>query len=309
METPMPRSLSTGRRAGPARPSTVTGHYADPAVVTSDGRFYVYPTTDGLPDWGADAFRVLSSQDLVTWEDHGDVLRLGRDVVWADRRAWAPAAVVHGGKVYLYFTADENIGVAVADHPTGPFRDIGHPLIERGQFPGTTIDPSVFVDDDGTAYLYWGNGVLHGVRLADDLVSFDPTGVRSWEPPGFREAGWVHRRGDVYYLSWSENDTREEDYRVRYATGPSPFGPWTHRGVLLEKDLSRGIRGPGHHAIVRLPGQDDWLIAYHRFAVPDGDGIHRELVFDELRHRDDGRLEPVVHNAEPLRRTLPRQHH
>jgi beta-xylosidase len=252
---------------------------------------------------------VLSSQDLVTWEDHGDVLRLGRDVVWADRRAWAPAAVVHGGKVYLYFTADENIGVAVADHPTGPFRDIGHPLIERGQFPGTTIDPSVFVDDDGTAYLYWGNGVLHGVRLADDLVSFDPTGVRSWEPPGFREAGWVHRRGDVYYLSWSENDTREEDYRVRYATGPSPFGPWTHRGVLLEKDLSRGIRGPGHHAIVRLPGQDDWLIAYHRFAVPDGDGIHRELVFDELRHRDDGLLEPVVHNAEPLRRTLPRQHH
>jgi beta-xylosidase len=295
---------STAQSTGPARPSTLAGHYADPAVVTSDGRFWVYPTTDGHADWGADAFRVLSSEDLVTWEDHGDVLRLGVDVRWADRRAWAPAAVVHGGKVYLYFTADENIGVAVADHPTGPFRDLGRPLVARGQFPGMMIDPAVFVDDDGAAYLYWGNGVLHGVRLADDLMSFDPAGVRSWVPTGFREAGWVHRRGDVYYLSWSENDTRDEDYRVRYATGPGPFGPWTDRGVLLEKDLSRGIRGPGHHAVLRLPGRDDWLIAYHRFAVPDGDGFHRELVFDELRHRADGLLEPVLHSAEPLRRSL-----
>lgn len=300
----MTRLPSTDQSLGPARPSPLSGHFADPSVVTSGGRFWVYPTTDGHADWGADAFRVLSSPDLVTWEDHGDVLRLGQDVLWADRRAWAPAAVIHRGKVYLYFTADENIGVAIADQPTGPFRDIGRPLVERGQFPGTMIDPAVFVDDDGAAYLYWGNTVLHGVRLADDLVSFDPDEVRSWEPPGFREAGWVHRRGDIYYLSWSENDTREEDYRVRYATGPGPFGPWTHRGVLLEKDLSRGIRGTGHHAILRLPGQDDWLIAYHRFAVPDGDGMHRELVFDELRHRDDGLLEPVIHSSQPVRRTL-----
>lgn len=285
---------------GLVKPSTIPGHYADPSVITFGGRFYVYPTTDGHADWGSDAFRVLSSQDLTSWEDHGDVLRLGKDVLWADRRAWAPAAVVHGGKVYLYFTADENIGVAVSEHPAGPFRDIGSPLVKRGQFPGTMIDPAVFIDDDGAAYLYWGNGVLHGVRLADDLVSFDPVGVHSWEPPGFREAGWVHRRGDIYYLSWSENDTREEDYGVRYATGPAPFGPWNHQGVLLEKDLSRGVRGPGHHSILRLPGRDDWLIAYHRFAVPDGDGIHRELVFDELRHRDDGLLEPVTHRTEPL---------
>jgi beta-xylosidase len=296
----MTTSSSASTESSLVQRSPVAGHYADPAVITFNGRFYVYPTTDGHADWGSNAFRVLSSQDLITWEDHGDVLRLGKDVLWADRRAWAPGAVVHGGKVYLYFTADENIGVAVSDHPTGPFRDIGHPLVERGQFPGTMIDPAVFVDDDGAAYLYWGNGVLHGVRLADDLVSFDPAEVRSWEPPGFREAGWVHRRGDTYYLSWSENDTREEDYRVRYATGPGPFGPWNHRGVLFEKDLSRGIRGPGHHSILRLPGRDDWLIAYHRFAVPDGDGIHRELVFDELHHRDDGLLEPLTHRTEPL---------
>ncbi|MCL3861711.1 family 43 glycosylhydrolase [Actinotalea sp. K2] len=302
----MTRPPSTGQGTRPAGPSTISGSYADPAVVMSDGRYYVYPTTDGRADWGADAFRVLSSVDLIEWEDHGEVLRLGREVQWADRRAWAPAALVHGGKVYLYFTADENIGVAVADHPTGPFQDIGHPLVERGQFPGTTIDPAVFVDDDGAAYLYWGNGVLHGVRLADDLVSFDPAEVRSWEPPGFREAGWVHRRGAIYYLSWSENDTREEDYRVRYATGPGPFGPWTHRGVLLEKELSRGIRGTGHHAILRLPGLDAWLIAYHRFAVPDGDGYHRELVFDELRHRPDGLLEPVRNSPDAFTYPLTR---
>lgn len=296
----MTTSSSASTESTLVTPSPVAGHYADPAVITFDGRFYVYPTTDGHADWGSNAFRVLSSPDLITWEDHGDVLRLGKDVLWADRRAWAPAAVVHGGKVFLYFTANENIGVAVSDHPLGPFRDIGRPLVERGQFPGTMIDPAVFIDDDGAAYLYWGNGVLHGVRLADDLVSIDPAGVHSWEPPGFREAGWVHRRGDTYYLSWSENDTREEDYRVRYATGPGPFGPWTHQGVLLEKDLNRGIRGPGHHSILRLPGRDDWLIAYHRFAVPDGDGIHRELVFDKLHHRDDGLLESITHRTEPL---------
>lgn len=288
----------------PACPSPLPGHFADPSMIVWDGRYYVFPTTDGFADWGSHTFTVLSSENLIDWTDHGDVLVLGQDVTWASRRAWAPAAAVRDGKVYLYFTADENIGVAVADHPAGPFRDIGHPLIRRGDFDGTMIDPAVFIDDGGEAYLYWGNGVLHAARLNHDLISFDQKSVTSWQPPGFREAGWVHRRGDVYYLSWSENDTREEDYRVRYATGPSPVGPWIPRGVLLEKDPERQILGTGHHAVLRVPDTDDWIIAYHRFAVPDGDGIHREIVFDELHHRDDGLLEAVTPSGRPLHRPL-----
>ena len=93
---------------------------------------------------------------------------------------------------------------------------------------------------------------------------------------------------------WSENDTRDENYRVAYATGPSPTGPWTKQGVILEKDLSLGIKGPGHHSVVHVPGTDDWYIAYHRFAIPGGDGTHRETTIDKLEFGSDGLIKKVV---------------
>ncbi|MFI6735290.1 family 43 glycosylhydrolase [Nonomuraea sp. NPDC050451] len=186
-----------------------------------------------------------------------------------------PSLLVAQGRYWLYPTTD------------------GH--------PGTAIDPSVFTDDDGVTYLYWGNAV----PLNDDLMSFDPAKVVSWVPTAFREAATVHRRHDRYYLSWSENDTREPDYRVRYAVGPGPLGPWEDRGVLLAKDTERGILGTGHHAVLRVPGTDDWIVAYHRFAIPDGDGTHREIMFDRLVHRPDGDLEPVTFARTPIRVPLP----
>jgi hypothetical protein len=111
----------------------------------------------------------------------------------------------------------------------------------------------------------------------------------------------VHKRNGVYYLSWSVDDTRDENYRVLYATGATPVGPWKDRGVLLEKVEHRGILGTGHHSIIRVPGTDDWVIAYHRFAIPNGDGFHREIAFDHLIHRANGLLEKVVPSCEPLR--------
>ncbi|AXE39777.1 family 43 glycosylhydrolase [Acidipropionibacterium virtanenii] len=189
----------------------------------------------------------------------------------------------------------------------GPFTDLGRPLIPAGQFAGPTIDPSVFTDDDGTIYLYWGNSVVHAVALNPDMVSFDADAVRSWIPTDFREAVFVHRRGDVYYASWSVNDTREADYCVRYATGPGPFGPWEDHGVLLSRVDERDILGTGHHSILRLPGTDEWIIAYHRFAIPGDDGVHREVVFDRLIHRSDGLLEPVDPAPEPITVRIPGQ--
>lgn len=229
----------------------------------------------------------------MTWTHHGEILRLGEDVEWASQRAWAPALVERDGRFYLYFTADQNIGVAVGDRPEGPFIDLGRPLVAAGDFEGTMIDPSVFIDDDGVPYLYWGNEVAHGVRLNEDMVSFDRSAVQSWRPHGYREAAWVHRRGDVYYLTWSEDDTRSEDYRVRYATGAGPLGPWSHRGILLAKDPERGILGTGHHSIARVPGTDDWVIAFHRFAIPDGHGYRREVLFAPLHHAADDLIAPV----------------
>ena len=268
--------------------------YADPALTEFGGRYYLYPTTDGSEDWSSTAFRVLSSPDLREWIDEGQILDLVSDVTWADRFAWAPAAAEKNGLYYFYFTAADNVGVAVSMSPVGPFIDSGGPIIARGAFPGRAIDPSVFTDDDGIRYLVWGNTVANVARLNADMVSIDESSVVSWSHPTFREAAHVHRRGDIYYLTWSENDTRDPSYRVRWARGGGPFGPWEDRGVLVEQRPDEGILATGHHSILRLPGTDDWVIAYHRFAVPDGDGFHREIVIDPLRHLPSGDLAPVT---------------
>ncbi|MEU0211192.1 family 43 glycosylhydrolase [Streptomyces canus] len=271
------------------------GLNADPNIVRFGDTFYLYPTTDGFEGWSGTQFKAYSSTDLVHWKDHGVILDLGPDISWADSRAWAPTIAERDGKYYFYFCADANIGVAVSDSPTGPFKDaLGRPLLKAGQFSGQMIDPAVFTDDDGQSYLYWGNGHAYVAPLNDDMTSVDLTKMKDITPSGYNEGSFVIKRKGTYYLTWSENDTRDENYRVAYATGPSPTGPWTKRGVILEKDLSLGIKGPGHHSVVHVPGTDDWYIAYHRFAIPGGDGMHRETTVDKLEFDSDGLIKKVV---------------
>ncbi|MEU2337279.1 family 43 glycosylhydrolase [Streptomyces sp. NPDC013172] len=271
------------------------GLNADPNIVRFGDTFYLYPTTDGYDGWSGTRFKAYSSTDLVHWTDHGVVLDLGPDIGWADSRAWAPTIAEKDGKYYFYFCADANIGVAVADSPTGPFKDaLGKPLLAAGDFSGQMIDPAVFTDDDGQSYLYFGNGHAYVVPLNADMTSLDPAKVRDITPSGYNEGSFVIKRNGIYYFMWSENDTRDENYRVAYATGPSPTGPWTKRGVILSKDLSLGIKGTGHHSVVHVPNTDDWYIAYHRFAIPGGDGTHRETTVDRLEFDANGLIKPVV---------------
>ncbi|MEW2117200.1 family 43 glycosylhydrolase [Streptomyces sp. NPDC005474] len=277
------------------RSPVLPGFTADPDIVRFGDTYYIYPTTDGFANWSGTQFKAYSSKDLVHWTDHGVILDLGPDISWADSRAWAPTMTAKNGKYYFYYSADTNIGVAVSDSPTGPFTDpLGKPLIARGAYSGQMIDPAVFTDDDGQSYLYWGNGRAYVVPLNDDMVSFDASKVTEITTSGFREGSFVIKRQGTYYFMWSENDTRDENYRVAYATGPSPTGPWTNRGVILEKDLALGIKGPGHHSVVQVPGTDDWYIAYHRFAIPGGDGTHRETTVDKLEFDADGLIKKVV---------------
>lgn len=271
------------------------GLNADPNIVRFGDTFYMYPTTDGFEGWSGTQFKAYSSTDLVHWTDHGVILDLGPDVSWADSRAWAPTIAEKDGKYYFYFCADASIGVAVSDSPTGPFKDaLGKPLLKAGEYSGQMIDPAVFTDDDGRSYLYWGNGHAYVVPLGDDMVSFDASKITDITPSGYNEGSFVVKRKGTYYFMWSENDTRDENYRVAYATGPSPTGPWTKRGVILEKDLSLGIKGTGHHSVVQVPGTDDWYIAYHRFALPGGDGTHRETTVDKMEFDSEGLIEKVV---------------
>ncbi|MFF3846630.1 family 43 glycosylhydrolase [Streptomyces sp. NPDC002328] len=271
------------------------GLTADPNIVRFGDTFYLYPTTDGFEGWSGTQFKAYSSTDLVHWKDHGVILDLGPDVSWADSRAWAPTMAEKDGKYYFYFSADANIGVAVSDSPTGPFKDaLGKPLLKAGQLSGQMIDPAVFTDDDGQSYLYFGNGRGYVVPLNADMTSFDASKIKDITPSGYNEGSFVVKREGVYYFMWSENDTRDENYRVAYATGPSPTGPWTKRGVILEKDLSLGVKGPGHHSVTQVPGTDDWYIAYHRFAIPGGDGTHRETTVDRLEFDANGLIKKVV---------------
>ncbi|AMW14475.1 hypothetical protein A4E84_36320 [Streptomyces qaidamensis] len=281
----------------------IPGLFADPNIVRFGDTYYLYATTDGFAGWSGTQFRAFSSKDLVNWTDHGVILDVDSDIAWADNSAWAPGIAEKNGKYYFYFSAGrasgdtrKHLGVAVADSPTGPFRDaLGKPLVPAGSYAGQMIDPAVFTDADGRSYLYWGQGSSHQVPLNSDMVSLNSSQVRTYRPANYNEGSFVARRGNTYYFMWSENDTRSEDYRVAYATGSSPTGPWGNRvGTILQKDLSQGIKATGHHSVVQVPGTDQWYIAYHRFAIPNGDGTHRETMIDRLYFNAEGSIRPVV---------------
>ena len=301
------RADSSFKITSPLAPATnrnpvIPGLFADPHVIAAGGRYYLYATTDGYAGWGGTYYKAFSSADLVNWTDHGVVLNHGPDVSWADDSAWAPAVAAANGRYYMYFSGGaasgntaKQLGVAVSDSPAGPFSDaLGRPLVAAGQYSGQAIDPMVFTDDDGRSYLYWGQGAARVVPLNADMTSFDPAQVRVITPSGYNEAPFVFKRNGVYYLMWSENDTRSEDYRVAYATGTSPTGPWTRRGVVLQKRLEAGIKGTGHHSVVRAPGTDTWYVAYHRFAVPAGNGTNREVAVDRMEFNTDGTIRPIT---------------
>ena len=274
----------------PALPSV----YADPHIAAFGDTFYMYPTTDGTVGWMSTYFTCWSSKNLVDWKNEGTILDLPKDLTWAKERAWAPAIATKNGKYYYYFTADVNIGVAVADKPTGPFKDaLGKPLIPRGMLKGQMIDPMVFVDDDGSAYLYFGQGNCNIVKLNDDMISYDASKVITFKPKDYNEGSFVLKRNGKYYLMWSEHDTRDPRYSVAYATSDSPMGPF----VKAEKNpILKGygkVKGAGHHSVVKVPGKDQWYIAYHRFKIPDGNGYNRETCISPMRFDKEGNILPV----------------
>jgi hypothetical protein len=208
--------------------AVLKGVYADPDIAVFGRKFYLYPTTDGTKGWLSTSFTCWSSANLVDWKNEGVILDLPRDLTWAKERAWAPAIACKNNKYYYYYSADVNIGVAVSDRPTGPFRDpIGKPLIKKGTRRGQMIDPMVFVDNDGSAYLYFGQGQCNVVKLNEDMMSCDTSQILSFKPPGYNEGPFVIKRKGIYYLMWSEYDTRDPRYSVAYATASSPLGPFT----------------------------------------------------------------------------------
>ncbi len=285
--------------ATPPRP-ILEGHTADPHAVVFDGTYYVYPTSDKA-NWQTTDFSVWSSRDLVHWQNEGIVLDVTKDLTWAKIRGWAPAVIRRDGKYFFYFVAEDKIGVAVSEHPTGRFVDaLKRPLVApRRQYPGQTIDPFAFIDDDGQAYLYYGQENLYAYKLKPDMITLDGSPIEM-TPRGFNEGVFMVKRHGLYYFMWSENDARDVNYRVAYGVATSPLGPieLPPDNVILRRHGR--VLGTGHHSVVQAPESDRWYIFYHRHAIPGGSGYIRETCLAPMEFDPDGRIKKVDPLVEAL---------
>lgn len=299
------------------------GFHADPEILYSHQtkKYYIYSTTDGQPGWGGWYFTVFSSDNLKDWKDEGVMLDLKSDeVAWANGNAWAPCIeekLVDGKyKYFFYFSGNpvagggKQIGVAIADSPTGPFKDLGRPIVTESPVGhGQQIDVDVFTDPvSGKSYLYWGNGYMAGAELNDDMVSIKENTLTVLTPKGgslkdyaFREAAYVFYRNGLYYFMWSVDDTGSPNYHVAYGTSKSPLGPIkvAKKPVVLILDPAKEIYGPAHNAVLQIPGTDEWYIVYHRINKnfidrEKGPGVHREVCIDRMEFNPDGTIKKIV---------------
>ena len=272
---------------------------ADPSChVWADGKLWMYPSHDpdnaGNNYDGMDGYHVFSTEDLVNWTDHGEVLH-SRDVAWNGTGSmWAPDCAYKDGKYYLYFPSKINstsfrTGVAISDKPEGPF------VAEPDFIQGTTgIDPMCFIDDDGQAYLYFGySGNPFVAKLKDNMIELAEEMRRiniGTNPEAYVEGTWIHKYNGKYYMSWSNYKGWEwngKKYGALYAVGDSPYGPFEYKGGIKENP-------PGaqdHHSIVEYHGQ--WYIFYHTGKYDGGNSWKRNVCVDYLYHNPDGTIQEV----------------
>ena len=299
------------------------GFHADPEILYSNktGKYYIYSTTDGKPGWGGYKYYVYSSADLKEWKNEGVALDAKSDqIAWANGNLWAPAAIEvkqkNGSyKYYLYFSARPNdngrkqMGVAVADSPTGPFVDLGQPLLAKNHpgCNGQLIDVDVFMDPvSKKPYLYWGNGFMAGAELESNMTKIKNETVTVMTPKGgslrdyaYREAPYVFYRNGLYYFMWSVDDTGAANYHVAYGTSKSPLGPIevAKEPIALIQDPQHEIYGTAHNSVIQKPGTDEWYIVYHRINkdyIHFQPGVHREVCIDKLEFNADGTIKRVV---------------
>ncbi len=282
-------------------PIVQTLYTADPAPMVYDGTCYVYTSHDEdvvvnnfftMNDW-----RCYSSTDMVNWTDHGSPLSY-TSFSWAKGDAWAGQCIQRNGKFYYYVPITQKnggtaIGVAVSTSPTGPFTDaLGKPLVTTGT---GDIDPTVFIDDDGQAYLYWGNPNLWYVKLNQDMVSYSgsPTkinlttasfGVRSNtdRATSYEEGPWFYKRSGLYYMVFAGGPISEH---IAYSTSTGPTGPWTYRGKIMP---TQGSSFTNHAGIVDYKGNSYFF--YHNGALTGGGGYHRSVCVEQFKYNADGTI-------------------
>ncbi|MGX5817145.1 glycoside hydrolase family 43 protein [Chitinophaga lutea] len=281
------------------------GWYADPEGIIFDRQYWIFPTYSA-PYGKQVFFDAFSSPDLVHWTKHARILDTSA-VKWAKRAMWAPSVIKKDKKYYLFFGANDiqhdsipgGIGVAVADRPQGPYRDLlGKPLVDKFHNGAQPIDQFVFRDADGQHYLIYG-GWRHCniARLKPDFTGFEPfpdgSVFREITPDQYVEGPFMFRRGGKYYFMWSEGGWTGPNYAVAYAIADSPMGPFRRIGRVLQQDPSIA-NGAGHHSVMHDEKRDLWYIVYHRRPNTEKDANSRETCIERMYFDEDGHIRPVV---------------
>ena len=245
---------------------------ADPAPLVDGDTLYLFTSHDEAKDgelFHMDDWALFSTKDLKTWKSHPAPLAI-KDLEWAkDPSAWASQCVKspHDGKYYFYFCCISKhegmcVGVSVADRPTDHFKDaIGKPLVRDRDTPspywGNDIDPTVFIDDDGTPWMAWGNPVCYLAKLKNNMVELDGE-IRAIPLPNYTEGPWLDKRGKTYYILYPSRAHQGYGEHLDYASAPSPEGPWTYRGRLTGGAYGSYTIHPG---LCRFKGRD--ILFYH----------------------------------------------
>lgn len=286
-------------------PIIQTHYTTDPAPMVYGDTLYLYVGCDE-PDAPKDSYlmreyRLYTTTDMVNWTDHGTPLRTSY-FAWSAGDASAAQCIPRNGKFYWYVSSQNSqspgssIGVAVADSPYGPFKDaLGHALVTNdmttyAKHSWDDLDPTVFIDDDGQAWLYWGNGVCYRAKLNDDMVSLggEIEAIDRLDKSlsgGFTEAPWVYKRDGHYYLVYASGFPES----IHYSMGKSIDGKWKAQGVVMPTERGSNTNHPG---IVDYKGHSYFF--YHNDALPGGHSYCRSVCVEEFTYGKDGRI-PEIH--------------
>ncbi|RYY52958.1 MAG: alpha-N-arabinofuranosidase [Chitinophagaceae bacterium] len=278
---------------------------ADPTARVFNDRVYIYPSHDilakpgqGRPNWFCmEDYHVFSSDNLTDWTDHGMIVTQNA-VPWVKPDSysmWAPDCIYRNGKYYFYFPSTPKdtmingrgftVGVAVSDKPEGPFIPQAGPVIGvKG------IDPNVFIDDDGQAYLYWSQGSIFGAKLKDNMVELDAEVKKLSDFPtkGLIEGPFLFKRNGIYYMTYPHVENKTE--RLEYATSESPLGPFRFAGVIM--DESPNGCWTNHQSLVQFRNQ--WYLFYHHNDYSPSFDKARSVRADSLSFNDDGTIRKVI---------------
>jgi len=304
-------------------PIVQTYFTADPAPMVYNGTVYLYTSHDEdvtvknfftMYDW-----RCYSSKDMVNWTDQGAVASL-KNFKWLDKTngAWAVQCIERKGKFYLYVPIHgEGISVLVSDSPTGPFIDpIGKRLVDSDHI-WQDIDPTVAIDDNGQAYLYWGNPKLWYVKLNEDMVSYNRSigqnGIvsidmtteafgskagRDGKPgPTYTEGPWFYKRNNIYYMMYAAAGVPEY---ISYSTAPSAEGPWTYKGIIMER--APQLAFTNHSGMIDFKGNSYFF--YHDQDLSKGEGFKRSVSVEQFKYNADGSIPLITPTKEGVKQSV-----